>query len=70
MSDISETALKLELLQVDILLKRKPAFWETPRNIAILLATVAAVSGTLGFRFGQQQSPQIIFAPGSVQVKP
>ena len=39
-------------------------FWETPRNIAVLLGTVAAVctiiAGTLGFKLGQQDRPPIV----------
>ena len=39
-------------MQMDLNLNTKQAFWE-PRNIAILVAAVAAVAGTLGFKIGQ-----------------
>jgi hypothetical protein len=53
MTDI-DADLKRALTEIDILLKRRQAFWETPRNIAILLGVVAAVAGGLGFHFGSQ----------------
>jgi len=37
-------------MKVDIHLKTKQAFWETPRNITILMGTVAAVAGYLGYK--------------------
>ena len=59
-----ELALKLELMRMDLNLKTKQAFWETPRNLAILLGTVsaivAAVAGTLGYKIGQAPAPQPI----------
>lgn len=59
-------------MQIDQRLKEKQSFWETPRNLAILLGAVAAivatVAGLAGYRAGQQSStpPQIIFPPGTV----
>ncbi len=32
-------------MHADLRLKERQAFWETPRNIAILVTTVAAVAG-------------------------
>ena len=52
MDQDAEERLKLELMQMDLNLKTKQAFWETPRNIAILVATVAAIAGALGFKIG------------------
>ena len=60
-----ERSLKLELMRMDLNLKTKQAFWETPRNIAILLATVGALCTALGFKLGQSQPPPVI-----VQVQP
>ena len=62
-TDDIERSLKLEQIQMDIELKRKQTAWETPRNIAFLAGTVAAVvgvlAGVLGFKLGQQpQAPQ------------
>jgi len=47
-------------MQTDQILKQKQAFWETPRNIAILVTAVAAIAGLLGFKLGQNQPPQTI----------
>ncbi len=57
MEEDAEQRLKLDLMQMDLNLKTKQAFWETPRNIAILVATVAAIAGTLGFKIGQTPPP-------------
>lgn len=47
-------------MRADLSLKQKQAFWETPRNIALLLTAVAAIAGVLGFKLGQNQPPQTI----------
>jgi hypothetical protein len=58
---LNEGRLKLELLKMDIELRRKQTFWETPRNLAIVLgamaAIFAAVFGALGYKIGQTPSP-------------
>jgi hypothetical protein len=58
---LNEDRLKLELLKMDLNLRRKQDFWETPRNIAILIgATVAlssAIAGFLGYKIGQTPAP-------------
>ena len=52
---------QLELIRMDIELRRKQAFWETPRNIVILLGVVgtlmAAVAGLAGYKAGSQSNP-------------
>ena len=59
------------IMRADLGLKQKQAFWETPRNLAILLTAVAAIAGLLGFKLGQNSpAPQIVFQPGSIQVAP
>ena len=63
--DEGERQLRLELMRMDLNLKTKQAFWETPRNIAILLATVATLAGLFGYKIGSTPSPPII-----VQVAP
>jgi hypothetical protein len=64
MDDYIERDLKLELMRMDIALKQKQGFWETPRNIAILLGTVsafvAAVFGAAGYKLGSQPPQSII----------
>jgi hypothetical protein len=61
----NEEQLRQELMAVDIVVRRKQTTWETPRNIALLSAAIAAVltglvgvAGFVGFRFGQ--APQTI----------
>lgn len=64
---IDEQVLKVALMQADLSLKRKQGFWETPRNLAIILGTglaiVTAVGSVAGWRFGTtlgQQSAQTV----------
>ena len=48
---------------MDLRPKSKRAFWETPRNIAILLTAVAGIvagmAGFLGYEIGRQPPPAI-----------
>jgi len=71
LSDEEERDLKEALMRADLALKQKQAFWETPRNIAILLGAVAGLTGVvfgiLGYKIGQNSPPtQIVFQPGSI----
>lgn len=54
--------MKSELLRLDILLRKKQAWWEHPRNFAILLGVFAAAVGTVagitGYKIGS--APQQI----------
>ena len=52
--------LRIALMRAGSGLKQKQAFWETPRNIALLLTPVAAIAGVLGFKLGQNQPPRTI----------
>ena len=38
-----ERTVKLKQMEAGIELKQRQSFWETPRNLAILVATVAAL---------------------------
>lgn len=49
--------LRIAVMKADLNLKTHQAFWETPRNIAILLTAVAAIAGFLGFKIGQKDLP-------------
>ena len=68
MTDDDEREMKQELLAMDLQLRRKQVGWETPRNIAILFAAMAALltglvgaAGFIGFRIGQSApTPPII----------
>jgi hypothetical protein len=74
MTPDDESDLKESLMRADLALKTKQAFWETPRNLAIIIGAVAAIAGVLGFKIGQrepvQQPTQIIFQPGSIVAPP
>ena len=53
--------------------KTAQLFWETPRNIAILLAAASAIAGWIGFDLGRQPAPpQVVinFLPGTVPAAP
>ena len=53
-----------ELLRLDILLRRKQIFWETPRAILLIVATTAAIigagAGFIGFKIGQSPPTPIV----------
>ena len=57
MTDDEEKQLRRELLAADLELRRKQGFWETPRNIAILLGVVAAIAAAIGFWLGREAAP-------------
>jgi hypothetical protein len=61
LTDDEEKQLNQELLMSDVRLRRKQEFWETPRNIGILLGVVAALvgagAGVLGYKIGQTPAP-------------
>jgi len=62
MADTNHTTdeyLKSELLRLDIQLRRKQSFWETPRAILLIVATTAAAAGLLGWRIGSAPPQQI-----------
>jgi hypothetical protein len=64
MTDDEEKQLTQDLLMADLNLRRKQGFWETPRNIAILVGTVAAIvaaaAGLAGYKIGSTPPPSII----------
>ena len=57
MTDDEEQQLRQDLLEADVELRRKQAFWETPRNVAILVGATAAIAAAIGFWLGQQSAP-------------
>jgi hypothetical protein len=69
--NLNERRLKLELLKMDINLRRKQDIWEHPRNIALLVAATAAIAGALGFKLGQTPPPPpvIINLPAQAPAK-
>jgi hypothetical protein len=56
----TDELLKTELLKLDILLRRKQSFWETPRAILLIVATCAAVFGLLGWKIGSAPPQPIV----------
>lgn len=60
MSDMTEDELRTAVMKVDLLLKRRQSFWETPRNLALIIAAVAAIAGVIGFKLGNQPPQAII----------
>ena len=74
MSDITDAALKRALTEIDILLKRRQTFWETPRNLAIIVGVAVAVFGALagvaGFQLGSRPPQQIIVHMDQPLAKP
>ena len=65
MTDDGEKQLRRELLAVELSLKRKQEFWETPRNIAILVGATAAIAGAIGFWLGREST-----APPALTARP
>jgi hypothetical protein len=72
-----ERELRMALMRADIDLKRKQVIWETPRNIAIMVGAVAAISaaiaGWTGYQIGRSPPapPQLVLPPGTIiQVPP
>ena len=49
---------------LDLDLRRKQTFWETPRNLALVVGAVVALSGlifgALGYKIGQTPAQPII----------
>ena len=70
-SEDEKRELRMAVMQADPTLKQKQAFWETPRNIAVLLGVAIGIAGVLGFKLGQNSPPvQVIFQPGSIVAPP
>ena len=77
MSDLTEDELKVAVMKADLYLKTRQGWWETPRNLAIIIGVVAALFGTvtgiLGFKLGSQPPQSIVVQfqqPLAVKVVP
>jgi len=66
----AEYDLRMEVMQLDKALKAKQGFWETPRNLAILIGAVAAIAGVLGFKLGSQPQQIIVHLDAPLVVQP
>ena len=63
MTDDPEKQLKLELLAIELRLKRKQEFWETPRNVAILVGVTAAIAAAIGYWLRGSAPPPATTSP-------
>ena len=49
-----ERQLRMELMRADLDLKRKQAFWESPKGLAAIVGATALVFGTIAGLLGYQ----------------
>lgn len=59
MTDDERQELKDQIMEADLALKKKQSFWETPKAVAIIVATTAAIFTAVGYKIGSQP-PQTI----------
>ena len=61
-----------ELVKLDILLRRKQVFWETPKAVLLIIVTTATISGLLGWKFGSATQRIVVqlAQPVAVQIQP
>ncbi len=43
-ADETERELRIAVMRADLQLKSKQAFWETPRNLVIIIGTISALA--------------------------
>jgi hypothetical protein len=61
LTDDEHLDLQDSLMRTDLSLKERRSFWETPRNIVLIVGAVAAIAGVLEFKLGQTTpAPQVI----------
>lgn len=74
-----ERELRIAIMHADLALKTRQAFWETPRNVALIVAAAVGIAGVVGFKLGQREpiiqrepvSQQLVLPPGTIiQVPP
>lgn len=73
MTEAERQELKDAIMQADWALKKKQAFWETPKGFAAIVAalavTIGAIGGVVGYQIGrapQSTAQQIVLPPGTV----
>lgn len=70
MADISEDdLLRRELLRLDVLLRKKQAWWEHPRNFAVVLGVIAAIAGIFGYKIGSAPQQIVVHLDQPLSVK-
>ncbi len=74
MTDDEESELKEAIMRADLALKQKQAFWETPRNLVIIIGTIvaatAAIAGVVGFKLGQSPTQIVVHLDAPLVVAP
>jgi hypothetical protein len=67
-----ERELRIKVMQADLLLKQRQAFWETPRNLALIIAAAVGIAGVVGFKLGQREpaATQIVLPAGAMIMVP
>jgi hypothetical protein len=64
MSDLTEDQLRVAVMKADLYLKTRQGWWETPRNLALIIGVAAAlfgaVTGVLGYKIGQTPPAPIV----------
>jgi hypothetical protein len=75
MTDDERRDLKDALLMADLRLKTRQSFWETPRNITLIMAAGIGLAGVLGFKLGQREplptpAQSVILPPGTTITVP
>jgi hypothetical protein len=64
MSELTEDELRVAVMKADLYLKTRQGWWETPRNMALIIGVVAAlfgaVTGILGYELGSQPPTAIV----------
>jgi hypothetical protein len=73
MTDEQELQLRIDVMKADLSLKTRQSFWETPKAVAIIVATTAAVfsavAGFAGYKLGSQPPQTIVIqVPQAPQV--
>ena len=79
MTDDEKEDLRVATMQADLQLKKRQAFWETPRNVALIGAAIASLfaaglgaAGVLGYKLGQREpigtGTTIVVQPGATLV--
>jgi hypothetical protein len=64
MSDLTEDELRVAVMKADLYLKTRQGWWETPRNLVIIVGVVAALfsalAGLVGYKLGSQPPQAIV----------
>jgi len=66
---MTDDELRTAVMKVDLLLKRRQALWETPRNLALILTAIAAIAGLIGFKLANQPQQIVVQLQQPLAVK-